>query len=141
MSEPLNSGDVSTRLHQIAIMAREHPERAFRSIHHVIDIDWLREAHRRTRKDGAVGIDGQTAADYAANLDENLQSLLDRFKSGSYRAPAVSASTVCAYTPTRHACFASSDQACSPGTRGRARDERPSTSGQLVETSPGHATC
>ena len=80
MSEPLNSGDVSTRLHKIATMAREHPERAFRSIHHVIDIDWLREAHRRTRKDGAAGIDGQTAADYAANLDENLQSLLDRFK-------------------------------------------------------------
>jgi hypothetical protein len=61
MSGPLNSGSISTRLQRIAKMAREHPERAFRSIHHAIDIDWLREAYRRTRKDGAVGVDGQTA--------------------------------------------------------------------------------
>ena len=36
-----------------------------------------------------MGIDGQTAAVYAVNLDGNLRSLLDRFKSGQYRAPAV----------------------------------------------------
>jgi len=89
MSETLSSGDVCTKLQRIAEMAREHPERVFRSIHHVIDIAWLREAYRRTRKDGAAGVDGQTAAEYAANLEGNLQSLLDRFKSGSYRAPPV----------------------------------------------------
>jgi group II intron reverse transcriptase/maturase len=49
----------------------------------------LREAYRRTRKDGAAGIDGQTATEYAARLEENLQALLNRAKSGSYRAPAV----------------------------------------------------
>jgi group II intron reverse transcriptase/maturase len=54
-----------------------------------MDIDWLREAYRRTRKDGAVGVDGQTAAEYAENLEDNLQSLLDRAKSGTYRAPPV----------------------------------------------------
>ncbi|MCP4966223.1 MAG: group II intron reverse transcriptase/maturase [bacterium] len=59
------------------------------SLAHYIDIDWLREAYRRTRKNGAAGIDGQTAADYAVNLEGNLQSLLDRAKSGRYRAPAV----------------------------------------------------
>jgi RNA-directed DNA polymerase len=89
MSGTLSSGNVCTKLQRIAEMAREHPERVFRSIHHVIDIAWLREAYRRTRKDGASGVDGQTAAEYAANLEDNLQSLLDRFKSGSYRAPAV----------------------------------------------------
>ncbi|MBK8011677.1 MAG: hypothetical protein IPK13_10015 [Deltaproteobacteria bacterium] len=56
---------------------------------HLIDVDLLREAYRRTRKDGAVGVDGQTAAGYAASLESNLQSLLDRFKSGTYRAPPV----------------------------------------------------
>ena len=35
-----------------------------------IDIDWLKEAYRRTRKDGAVGVDGQTAKEYTANLEE-----------------------------------------------------------------------
>ena len=52
-------------------------------------MEWLREAHRRTRKDGALGIDGQRAGAYAVELDENLHSLLDRAKSGMYRAPPV----------------------------------------------------
>jgi len=54
-----------------------------------MDLNWLREAYRRTRKDGAVGIDGATAADFASNLDANLQGLLDRAKTGAYRAPPV----------------------------------------------------
>ena len=36
----------------------------FTSLHHLIDGEWMREAYRRTRKDGATGIDGVTAADY-----------------------------------------------------------------------------
>jgi group II intron reverse transcriptase/maturase len=56
---------------------------------HAIDIDLLREAHSRTRKDGAPGVDGQTAAGYEESLEENLQSLLNRFKSGHYKAPPV----------------------------------------------------
>lgn len=47
------------------------------------------EAWRRTRKDGASGIDGLTAADYAANLQVNLEDLLERLKSGRYQAPPV----------------------------------------------------
>ena len=43
----------------------------------------------RTRKDGAAGVDGQTVEDYTANLMGNLQSLLDRAKSGTYQAPPV----------------------------------------------------
>ena len=62
---------------------------AFTTLAHHIDIDWLYEAYRRTRKDGAVGVDGQTAEDYAANLEDNLRSLLDRAKSGCYQAPPV----------------------------------------------------
>lgn len=89
MTEPLNSGTVYTKLRRVAELARQHPERAFRSIHHVIDLDFLVEAWRRTRKDAAVGVDGQTAAAYAANLEDNLRSLLDRLKSGTYRAPPV----------------------------------------------------
>jgi retron-type reverse transcriptase len=55
-----------------------------------MDIEWLREAFQRTRKDGAKGIDGQSAQDYAENLEANLQSLLDRAKAGDrYKAPPV----------------------------------------------------
>lgn len=60
-----------------------------RSLNHYVDLEWLRAAYKRTRKSGATGIDGQTAPMYAASLEENLQSLLDRAKSGAYRAPAV----------------------------------------------------
>ena len=49
----------------------------------------MREAYRLTRKDGAPGIDGVTAADYEANLEANLSDLLDRIRSGRYHAPPV----------------------------------------------------
>ena len=65
------------------------PEVALRSLSHHIDLEWLREAYRRTRKDGAVGADGQTAKEFSADLEGNLRSLLDRAKSGTYRAPPV----------------------------------------------------
>jgi group II intron reverse transcriptase/maturase len=49
----------------------------------------LREAFHRTRKDGAPGVDGRTGAEYEHDLEEHLGSLLDRFKSGRYKAPPV----------------------------------------------------
>jgi group II intron reverse transcriptase/maturase len=62
---------------------------SFTSLAYLMDLDWLQEAYRRTRKDAAVGVDGQTATDYAQDLEANLQSLLDRAKSGRYKAPPV----------------------------------------------------
>jgi group II intron reverse transcriptase/maturase len=90
MSGAPNPGSISTKLEQIAKRAKEMPGVAFNTLAHHIDIEWLREAYQRTRKDGAVGVDGQSAAEYAVKLEENLRSLLDRAKSGDgYRAPAV----------------------------------------------------
>ncbi len=66
-----------------------HPDRVFTSLNHLIDLEWMREAWRRTRKDGAVGVDGVTAEEYEANLEDNLQDLLNRIKSGRYIAPPV----------------------------------------------------
>jgi hypothetical protein len=48
----------------------------------------MTEAYRLTRKDGAPGIDGVTAADYEANLEGNLLDLLERIKSGRYSCAA-----------------------------------------------------
>jgi group II intron reverse transcriptase/maturase len=84
-----SSDSISTKLERIAKQAREAPDMAFKTLAHHIDIDWLREAYQRTRKDGSPGVDGQTAEEYAANLEGNLQSLLIRAKSGTYRAPPV----------------------------------------------------
>jgi RNA-directed DNA polymerase len=89
MTEIPSSTSISTKLDRIATLAKQAPEMAFTSLSHHIDVDWLREAYRRTRKDGATGVDGQTATEYATHLEDNLRSLLDRAKSGTYRAPPV----------------------------------------------------
>ena len=89
MPETPSSDSISTKLRRIAKLAQDAPEMAFTTLAHHIDLDWLREAHRRTRKSGAVGVDGQTAEAYAADLENNLVRLLDRFKSGTYKAPPV----------------------------------------------------
>lgn len=84
-----NLNNVSMKQHRIAELATRSPELAFTSLSHLIDEEWMLEAYRRTRKDGAVGVDGVTATDYEANLISNLRDLLDRIHSGTYRAPPV----------------------------------------------------
>ena len=80
---------VSTRQQRIAELARQAPQRGFTSLNHHLDFTWLLVAYGSTRRDGAAGVDGITAADYEADLIANLRSLLDRAKSGSYQAPPV----------------------------------------------------
>src|ERR1700686_4973987 len=81
--------DPYTRQQRIAQLAKQAPQMGFTSLAHHIDLRWLYQAYLQTRRDGAVGVDGQTAEDYEANLLGNLQGLLDRAKSGTYRAPPV----------------------------------------------------
>jgi len=85
----LSLTNLSTKRQRIAELARSKRGVALSTLHHVIDLEWLREAYRLTRKDGAPGIDGVTAADYPQNLEANLLDLLGRIKSGCYQAPPV----------------------------------------------------
>jgi RNA-directed DNA polymerase len=89
MAETSSSITVSTKLERIAKLAREMPHAALTTLAHHIDMDWLREAYRRTRKNGATGVDRQTAEEYASRLEQNLRSLLERVQSGNYVAPPV----------------------------------------------------
>ena len=89
MGETPGSQTVSTKLRRIAELAKAAPEMAFTTLAHHIDYEWMLEAYRRTRKDGAKGVDGQSAQQYASNLEGNLRALLERAKSGTYRAPPV----------------------------------------------------
>jgi RNA-directed DNA polymerase len=89
MAGASNPDPVLTKQQRIAELAKQSPEMGFTSLAYHIDLRWLYEAYQRVRPDGATGVDGQTVADYTANLRENLQSLLDRAKSGTYRAPPV----------------------------------------------------
>src|SRR5215813_2506308 len=80
-----NSTIVSTKRERIATLARQSPQMAFTSLAYLMDMDRMREAHRRTRKDGAAGVDGVTADEYERDLEGNLRRLLDRAKSGTYQ--------------------------------------------------------
>jgi group II intron reverse transcriptase/maturase len=82
-------GLVSTRPQRLAELAKRPPQRAFTSLNHYLDLPWMLQALNRTRQDGAPGVDGQTAEDYGVHLLDNLESLLSRAKSGTYRAPPV----------------------------------------------------
>jgi group II intron reverse transcriptase/maturase len=80
---------VSTKQQRIAELAQQAPQMGFTSLNHHLDLLWLAEAFNRTRKRAAPGVDGQTADDYGLHLLDNLASLRDRAKSGTYRAPPV----------------------------------------------------
>lgn len=85
----MSFANTSTKRQWIAEQARKHPDWVFTTLHRLIDLEWMQEAYRLTRKDGAAGIDGVTATDYEKDLEANLLDLLGRIKSGSYTAPPV----------------------------------------------------
>ena len=85
----MRSQTVSLKLHRLSEQAREHPDWVFTTLHHLIDVDFLREAYHRTNKSASAGIDKVTAKDYAANLEVNLEDLYQRYRDGSYKAPPV----------------------------------------------------
>lgn len=89
MEDALESNSVYTKQQRIAKLADQMPDAGFTSLAYYVDLEWLKEAYRRTRKDGAAGTDDVTAAQYELELENNLASLLERFKSGSYFAPPV----------------------------------------------------
>ena len=80
---------VSTKMQQIALNAERMPQVSFTSLSYHLDLEWMCEAYKETRKDGAVGVDGQTAGEFQKDLKENLENLVELAKSGKYKAPPV----------------------------------------------------
>jgi len=87
-SDMSGSTSVSTKQRRIAELAKQAPDMAMDLSHHM-DREWLVEGYRRTRKDGAVGVDGVTGTKYGETLDARIGDLIERAKSGCYRAPPV----------------------------------------------------
>jgi RNA-directed DNA polymerase len=82
-------GSVLTRQQRIAELAKKYADSPLSALSHNIDLVWLHEAYRRLNKNSATGVDGQSVAAYGERLEENLRDLLERAKSGRYRAPSV----------------------------------------------------
>jgi group II intron reverse transcriptase/maturase len=58
-------------------------------LHHVYNLDTLREAYFRLKREAAPGVDGETWKAYGEAIEENLSDLSDRLKRGAYRAKPV----------------------------------------------------
>jgi group II intron reverse transcriptase/maturase len=77
------------QLQQIAAQAAADRNRVFTNLAHRIDKDLLRRAYELTRKDGAVGVDGQDGKTYGGNLEANLEDLHRRLKECRYQAASI----------------------------------------------------
>ena len=80
---------MSTKQNRIAEIAKKYRDEALVTLHHHIDLEWMLQAYKKIKPDTSPGVDGQTLAMYAENLEYNLQDLRERAISGSYIAPAV----------------------------------------------------
>ena len=75
---------METKLERITQLSKENPDMVFTSIGHLINIEMLKDCHKKMDKDKAVGIDGVTKEEYSRMLDENLADLMDRMKRKPY---------------------------------------------------------
>jgi RNA-directed DNA polymerase len=80
---------VSTRQLQIAERARRYAGEALTVLQNFIDKEWLVESLRELNKKSATGIDGETWEEYDRDKSVRIPDLLERFKSGRYKAPPV----------------------------------------------------
>ena len=85
----MRAPSVTPQLQRLAAQAAHDPHRVCTTLAPRIDVALLREAYRKTSQASAPGIDGGTAQEYAAHLDENLRDLHERLRRGRYQAPPV----------------------------------------------------
>jgi RNA-directed DNA polymerase len=86
---PRDGQGVSTKLASITLRAREDPECKFTSLAHLLTEDSLKECFRELNRNKAPGIDGVTAKEYEANIDDNIEDLVKRLKAKRYRPKPV----------------------------------------------------
>jgi RNA-directed DNA polymerase len=80
---------VQTSLLGIAKKAKSDKRYRFRNLYRELNEELLRDSWRLLRKDAALGVDQVSAAEYEANLEENIHQLVERLKRKSYRARLV----------------------------------------------------
>jgi RNA-directed DNA polymerase len=80
---------VQTSLLGIAKKAKSDKRYRFRNLYRELNEELLRDSWRLLRKDAALGVDLISAAEYEANLEENIHQLVERLKRKRYRARLV----------------------------------------------------
>ena len=78
-----------TGMDRILHLVDKHPNEPLQTLMHYINKATLKEAHQRQETNKASGVDKVTKATYDKNLDENIDNLLARMKTFSYRPQPV----------------------------------------------------
>ena len=74
---------------QIAERARKYKGGTLHSLYNFIDAPLLQESYDQLNKKSAGGVDGKTWQQYGLEFPARCESLLEEFKSGRYKAPAI----------------------------------------------------
>lgn len=78
-------GKTELKLTLIAQHAKREPEMQFISLAHLLDKDFLKQNFLSLNRNKAKGLDDVSWYEYNENLDENLDSLVNRLKSKKYK--------------------------------------------------------
>ena len=78
-----------TGMDRILHLVDEYPDRKLQTLMHLVNKTTLKEVHEKQEKGKASGIDKMTKEAYDKNLDENIDNLLARMKTFSYRPQPV----------------------------------------------------
>src|SRR6267154_1699136 len=82
--------DAPNALERVRQAARRDKGTKFTTLlHHIYDMDTLRTAYFKLKREATPGVDGETWRHYGEMLEENLSDLSHRLKRGAYRAKPV----------------------------------------------------
>jgi len=80
---------MSTQLSQIAKKAKLDRKARFTSLAHLLTPEFLKETWGKMNRRASGGVDGQSAEQFASELDVQVEAICKRLKEGSYQAPPV----------------------------------------------------
>jgi RNA-directed DNA polymerase len=83
----INVQSALNRIRQAAM--KDKRERFTGLMHHIYNLNMLREAYYGLKRDAAAGVDGETWREYGEELESNLEELSGRLRRGAYRAKPV----------------------------------------------------
>jgi len=82
--------DAPSALERVRQAAEKDKKLRFTALlHHIYNLEMLRMAYVRLKREAAPGVDGETWRHYGEQLERNLQDLSERLMRGAYRAKPV----------------------------------------------------
>ena len=78
---------MATKLQDIRTLSEKYPK--LETLIHLVNSETLKAEHGRQAKNKATGVDRMTKEEYGKNLDENIDNLMNRMKTFSYRPQPV----------------------------------------------------